>query len=222
MPPMLTTAHGCPTWSARTTPAPGSGPIRPTGRRRTRRSSPRACSPVISTRRSHRAGRCPSASPEPMRSDPPCARRSSMSSPDKSTAWASSCALSASPALASRSAWRTLPITSGVSPGSRGVLRPHDTKTGSQSRLQAENRQTKRQRTGTTRPSRAVTSPSGRNQSVLRGVPLYRIPRRLPVAPFELRPRRRSEPSLRSSAPGAQILVRAQPRLIGLGGVSGT
>lgn len=46
----------------------------------------------------------------------------------KSTAWALSCAPSASPAPPSRSVWPTFSIISSASPGSRGVLRLLDAK----------------------------------------------------------------------------------------------
>jgi len=99
----------------------------------------RACSPATSIRRSRRAGRYLSASPGPMPSDRRCARRSSTCSLAKSTAWGSSCAPSVSREPASKSEWRTWPITSSVLPGLRGVQRPHDAKTGPCSRLRRGN-----------------------------------------------------------------------------------
>lgn len=71
------TAPGCVTSSAGTTPAQWSGQIPPADRRKTRRSSPRACSPATSISGRRRAGRCLNVSPGPMPSDLRCGRRSS-------------------------------------------------------------------------------------------------------------------------------------------------
>jgi len=58
------------------------------------------------------------------------AQRSSTCSRARSTGWGCSSAPSASPVPGSRSAWRTSPITSSASHGSRGEVRPHSAKTG--------------------------------------------------------------------------------------------
>lgn len=100
-----------------------SAAMRPTGRRRTKRYSKGACSRATSTSASRTAAPCPERIARAMRSAPPSARRSSMSLPGRSIAWASWCARSALPAPASRSAWPTSPRTSSASPGSTGVLR---------------------------------------------------------------------------------------------------
>jgi len=96
-----------------------SAAILPTGQR----SSRGACSTATSTSASRTAAPCPERIARAMRSAPPSARRSSMSLPGRSIAWASWCARSALPAPASRSAWPISPRTSSASPGSTGVLR---------------------------------------------------------------------------------------------------
>ena len=102
------------------------------------------------------------------------ARRSSMSLPGKSTAWASSSAPSASLAPGSRSAWPTWSIISSASHGSKGELRLFETGRG---------------RKGTVHPAKpAKTTPKGsqsgcpapaplpqpRNAEVFRAVQLSR------------------------------------------------
>lgn len=103
--------------------------IGPTDPRRTRRCWQRACSPATSTSGSSIAVRCPSVLQGPMRSGRWFVPPSSTSSPGRSTAWASWCVLSASLAPASKSGWRTSPITSSVWLGSKDELRRRDAKT---------------------------------------------------------------------------------------------
>lgn len=74
--------------------------------------------------------RCPSTSPGPKLSAPPCARRSSTCSRARSTAWVCSSAPSASLVPGSRSAWRTSPITSTAFPGFEGEVCPRSAKKG--------------------------------------------------------------------------------------------
>ena len=139
---------------SRVIPARVSGRIRPTGRRRTRRSSPPVCSRAMSTRGANRGDPCLSGSPRPTPSVPESAPRSSMCSPARSTAWASSSAPLASPEPQSRSAWPTWSITSSASSGSRGALRPLDVKTGDRGRSRHGNQRI-------SNPKRGSPSPRG-------------------------------------------------------------
>jgi transposase, IS5 family len=112
----------------------------------------------------------PERTTRPMRSGLSFARRSSMCSPGRSTAWACSSAPLESPAHASRSAWRTWLITSSDSPGLMGELRPLDAETAPNEPPGGEiNQKSAPQHRGTSR-DRAVASPSPENPSVLRAV----------------------------------------------------
>ncbi|CUA95583.1 hypothetical protein Ga0061067_10463 [Pannonibacter indicus] len=90
----------------------------------------------------------------------------------RNTAWDLPCAPSASPAPASRPAWRTWPVTSSASPGSRGVLCTHDAESRPSGRPSPESQQIRRLKRSPTAPSRAIASKSCRYQTVLRAVQL--------------------------------------------------
>lgn len=107
-----------------------------------------------------------------MQNDLPCARRSSTCLLGRNTAWASSCGPSASPAPASRSTWRTSPITSNASPGLTGALRLRDRKTGVSSRLHSENHPIKADKASFPRPPLDLAASSDRKRPVLRGAQL--------------------------------------------------
>ena len=91
-----------------------------------------------------------------------------MCSPGKSTAWALSCAPSASPAPPSRSVWPTLSIIFSASPGSRGVLCLLDAKAASQRQRRHEIAQKYAAKPG----SDVGVAVTHQNPTVFRGVQL--------------------------------------------------